>query len=350
MPETSKSPEQIRVESLIKTIQEHPTDVLEAERPLTAIKWFDYRFMSPKEANRLFMKTYQNIYRRKFAEEVDVERAKKVSGVHVLTMKDDARERSQLVAARQRADELGISYPVYIEAAFDFALKRSDKRKTFPRPNQLHGNDKSTPWLTAFIVARWKEQLPSTLASVDHPSYLLENYREIPAQDDFRRFVLNYVKEVNMPLHSAIRTFTYERQQVPAELFKSITTERTFKRAMEIVESDLNHIPVDATVPVHPISTHRWPTCFGMHYTLDPSSSECAACPQMEGCKMLGELILEKASAQAGVADPAGDYKRRNDRERQQRCRANKRNKNDKPGFSTLPHTPEQIFPNRECL
>ncbi|WP_320199513.1 hypothetical protein RMR16_015175 [Agrobacterium sp. rho-13.3] len=65
---------------------------------------------------------------------------------------------------------------------------------------------------------------------------------------------------------------------------------------------------------------------------------------------MLGELILEKASAQAGVADPAGDYKRRIDRERQQRCRAKKQNTKDKLGLSTAPHTPEQIFPNRECL
>lgn len=345
MPETSKCPKRVRVDCLIETIQQHPTEVLEAERRLTAIKWFDYRFMSPKEANGLFTQTYQKIYRRKFAAEVDVERAEKVSGVHVFTMKDDARERSQLVAARQRADELGISYPIYIEAAFDFALKRGDKRKRFPRPNQLHGNTKSTPLFIAFVMARWKDQLTGILARVEHPAYLAENYREIPAQDDFRRFVLNYVKEVNMPLHRAIRTFAYERQQVPAELFKSITTEKAFERAMEIVESDLNHIPVDAITHIPFTSTHRWPTCFGMHYTLDPSSSECASCPQMQGCKMLGELILEKASAQAGVADPAGDYKRRIDRERQRRCRANKQNKKDDPRLSTHPHTLDQIFP-----
>jgi poly-D-alanine transfer protein DltD len=118
MTKTPKSPEQLRVDSLIETIQQHPTDVLEAERRLYSTKWFDYRFMSSEELNRLFTKIYQQVYRRKFAAEVDMQFAKNVSGVHVLTMRKSQRERSQLVIARQRADEFGIPYPVYIEAAF----------------------------------------------------------------------------------------------------------------------------------------------------------------------------------------------------------------------------------------
>jgi len=58
MTKTPKSPEQLRIRSLIETIQQHPTDVLEAERRLHSRKWFDYRFMSSEELNRLFTKTY----------------------------------------------------------------------------------------------------------------------------------------------------------------------------------------------------------------------------------------------------------------------------------------------------
>jgi len=341
MTKTPKSPEQLRVDSLIETIQQHPTDVLEAERRLYSTKWFDYRFMSSEELNRLFTKTYQQVYRRKFAAEVDMQFAKNVSGVHVLTMRKSQRERSQLVIARQRADEFGLPYPVYIEAAFEFALKRGDNRNRLPRPNQLHGNDKSAPWFRKYVMEKWSEHVAAGLARVEHPSYRIENYRGIPAQDDFRQFVLQYVQDVRMPLHRAIQIFTYDRKQVPADLFRSIATEEIFDRAMAIVENDHKELPVDDIVDVPQLSTNRWPTCFGMHYTLDEFSPECSSCPQMKGCKKLGDHVLREASVRSGIADPAGDYKRRNDRERQQRCRAKKRIQKDDMHSRTLPHTPD---------
>lgn len=336
MPTQQKTPEHSRMVSLIETVQQHPVAVLEAERQLTAVKWFEYRFMSPKKANRLFTECYQKVYSRKFAEEVDVERADSVSGVHFFTMKGNARERSQLVTARQRADRLGIPYPFYIEAAFDFAFRRGDKRRRFPRPNQLHGNRASERLCEQFIIKRWNEYIANGLFRVEHPIYLIENYRGLPAQEDFRRFVVDHVRQTNLPLHRAIQKFTYDRQQVPAECFRTLVSEEVFNNAMEIVESDLQIFPV-VTIPHVPLtSTQRWPTCFGMHYALDPSSPECASCPQIHGCKFLGDLVLKEAAAQAGVDDPAGDYKRRMDRERQQRCRANKKKMNN-TGFSTRP-------------
>lgn len=336
MRETSKSSEHRRIESLVQTLQQHPTEVLKAERHLAAVKWFEYRFMSPNEANRLFTKTYQKTYSRKFGEQVDVEQARQVSGVHVLTMKDDARERSQLVMARQRADRLGVPYPLYIDAAFDFAFRRGDKRRRFPRPNQLHGNRASEGLCEQFIIKRWNEYIANGLFRVEHPIYLIENYRGLPAQEDFRRFVLDHVREANLPLHRAIQKFTYDRQQVPAECFRTLVSEQVFNNAMEIVESDLQIFPV-VTIPHVPLtSTQRWPTCFGMHYALDPSSPECALCPQIQGCKFLGDRVLKEAAKQAGVDDPAGDYKRKMDRERQRRCRANKKKMNN-TGVSTRP-------------
>lgn len=338
MSEISKSPEHTRIESLIETIQRHPADVLEVERRLMTVKWFDYRFLSPKEANRLFARTYQEVYRRKAAENIDREMASKMSGVHFLTMKISARERSQLVAARQRADEFGMSYPAYIEAAFDFALRRGDKRKSFPRPNQLHGNEKAAPLFAKYVMKRWQELLSDGLVRVDHPAYLIENYRGMAAQDDFRRFILDQVKQTSMPLHRAIRMFCFERKQVPVDSFKSIVSDEQFERAMENVESDLNHIPIEDIAPVPVTSSQLWPTCFGLHYAHQPLSSSCASCLQAPNCKKIGDLVLSKAAAQTGVADPAGDYRRRMDRERQQRCRDRKRKAKDAARFSTPPN------------
>lgn len=250
MSKTQESPEHRRIDALIETVQQHPTDFLKNERQLMTVKWFDYRFLSPKAANRLFLRTYQEVFRRMFAREVDHERASKVNGVNAMTVKRDARQRSQLAAARQRADRLGISYPCYIEAAFDFALQRGDKRRFLPLPNELHGSPKAAPWFAQYVEQRWQEQISNGLVCVEHPAYLIENYRGMPAQDAFRRFIRDHVEQVSMPLDRAIRKFTYERKQVPADLFKSMVAEDKFAQAIEIVESDLQHHPLDDDTPV----------------------------------------------------------------------------------------------------
>jgi len=337
MPETSKSPEYTRIASLIETIQEHSTEILANERRLMTTKWFDYRFLSPKEANRLFARAYKDVYRKKIAQEVDRDLARNVSGLNAQTLATIPRERTQLVFARQRADEFGMSYPVYIEAAFDFALRRGGKRKALPRPNQLHGNKKSAPLFIEYVTQRWQELLASSLGRVEHPAYLIENYRGMPAQDDFRRFVLDYVKQANMPLHRAIRMFTYERKQVPADLFGSMWPQEQFERAMQSVESDLRHMPIEDVTPVPVTSSQLWPTCFGMNYTHQPSSPECSSCPLASNCERIGDFVMSKAAAQAGAADPAGDYHRRlgRNRKRKERCRGRERMAKDAGGFGT---------------
>lgn len=341
MSQISQSPEYIRLSSLISMLQQHPTSVLENERTLTSVKWFDYRFLSPQEANRLFQKTYQKIYKQKFAQLIDVEMARNVSGLKSQTIATNARERSQLVIARQRADASGMSYPAYIEACFDFAANRSDKRSKFPQPNQLHGNEKSEPHLHKFITKHWNELMASDLVPIEHPAYLIENYKGLPAQDAYRRFILDYIRRENIPLHRAILKYTYARRQLPLDMFKSEFKPEIYDRAIENVEIDLRHYPIEAVSHAQVDRTHLWPTCFGMHYTYQPNAPECMSCPLIASCMKVGDLILSKAVAQAGVADPAGDYKKRlaRIRKRDQRVRDTNKVQNSRPDF-----VPEKIY------
>ena len=320
-----KSPEHLRMEANIEAMIQNPVSVLEAERELMTRKWFEYRFLSLKECNRQFLYDYQTIFRRKFAETIDAASAGNVSGARTLTMKNDARERSQLVAARQRADALGAPYSVYIEAAFDFALKRSNERKALPRPNQLLGNDKTSNYVVKYIHTRWDEMLSNRLFKVEHPAYLISSYRNLPAQDDFRKFIIEHVKQTSMPLDRAIRKYTYDLGQIPLEVFEASFPAEMFDRAMQSVKSDLLTFPVE-NAPASPLETvHLWPSCFGLRYSYDPSSSECSTCPQASNCNKIGQFTFGAACKQAGVDDPAADYNRRLDRERQQRHRAKKR-------------------------
>lgn len=341
MSQISQSAEYIRLSSLIDTLQQHPTSILENERSLMTVKWFDYRFLSPKEANRLFQKTYQRIYKQKIAKLIDVGMARNVSGVKSQTLATNARERSQLVMARQRADASGMSYPAYIEACFDFAANKSDKRSKFPQPNQLHGNKKSEPYLHEAITKHWNELMASDLVPIEHPAYLIENYKGLPAQDAYRRFILDYVRRENIPLHRAILKYTYTREQMPLDIFKSEFEPEIYDQAIEIVASDLRHSPIAAVSHPQIDKTHLWPTCFGMHYTHQPNAPECMSCPLNAACMKVGNLILSKAAAQAGVSDPAGDYEKRlaRDRKREQRVRDTNKDPNSKPEF-----VPGQVY------
>lgn len=320
-----KSPEELRIRANIDAMLQNPVSVLEAERKLMTSKWFEYRFLSSKECNRQFLYDYQTIFRRKFAETIDAASAGNVSGVRTLTMKNDARERSQLVAARQRADALGAPYDVHIEAAFDFALKRSNERKALPRPNQLLGNDRTSDYVVKYIHTRWDEMLSNRLFKVEHPAYLISSYRNLPAQNDFQKFIIEHVKQTSMSLDRAIRKYTYDLGQIPLEVFKASFPAEMFDRAMHSVKSDLLTFPAENTAASPIRKVDLLPTCFGLRYTYDPSSSECSFCPLASNCNNVGQLISGVASKEAGVDDPAADYNRRLARERQQRHRAKKR-------------------------
>ncbi|WP_421522113.1 hypothetical protein [Ochrobactrum quorumnocens] len=325
MNQPVKSPEHLRIRANFDAMLQNPVPVLEAERELMTKKWFEYRFLSSKECNRQFLKDYQTIFRRKFAENIDAASAGNVSGANSQTMKDDARERSQLVAARQRADALGTPYNVYIEAAFDFALKRNNERKALPRPNQLLGNDRTSDYVVKHILTRWNEMLSNRLFKVEHPAYLISSYRNLPAQNDFRKFIIEHVKQTSMSLDRAIRKYTYDLCQIPLDVFKESFPAEMFDRAMQSVESDLLTFPVENPTASPLKEMHLWPNCFGLHYTYNPSSSECSSCPQASNCNKISQFTFGAASKHAGVDDPAADYDRRLARERQQRHRTKKR-------------------------
>ena len=319
-----KSPEARRLEKLIETITSYPLELLEAERPLLNIKWFDYRFLSPEQANKRFFRIYQEVYRRKFRAEIDMERADKVSGVHALTLSTDPRERTQLMAARQRADATGLPYELYVESAFDFLLRRGDHRKRFPRPNQLHGSPASAHLLIAFLKERYRDYLSFGLMKVEHPAYLISHYEGLPSQDDYRRFIFQHVLHEGMAWDRAIRTYVYDRAQVPLEVFKNACPPHNFDQAIASVTADLNRFPIQAQTSSEKHRAQVWPTCFGMHYTIDVSSPECSQCPLMAACQKVANVVLGQAAAITGVADPARDYQRRLTRNRQRKCRLRK--------------------------
>jgi hypothetical protein len=106
----------------------------ERERDLYGQKWFDYRFLSPIAATARFYHLYQDVYRWKYAANIDALEAERKTGV---SKKATRGERTSFWRARQFADELGVTYEVFLEAAFQVCIRRGWNR--LPQMNQLYG-------------------------------------------------------------------------------------------------------------------------------------------------------------------------------------------------------------------
>ena len=167
-------------------------------------KWFNYKFMDPLDATKLFTRIYVNQYKRVFRANFDVEKAKHVHGIRLNKFIASPQERTQIWLARQRADATGMPYNVYIELSLDFALRR--RRKTIPRPNQLHHHNCPREW-NSHRAETWHDYLKDLRPVAEHPAYRIENYRGLSAQDDYRKFILDRVSASSSPLSSLMELY-----------------------------------------------------------------------------------------------------------------------------------------------
>lgn len=305
-----------RALDLIEMLTHFSSSSLAYERHLLETKWFDYRFMSPVAATKLFLSKYQEIFRRKFRQELDMERAGSVSGVDLKRFENDARERTQLWVARQRADALGMRYDEYIEAAFDFGSRR--KRKFFPRPNQLHGGEASIEALQAFRAEFWEDRLSSGAVVVDGHEYRVETYRGLPAQDAYRSFILERAKAACRPWGQLMEIYCVQRRQVPVETFAPLMSAETFERERAYAGRAGRFTP--EPVPEHTSAT-LWQSCFGVPGARDPYSAPCSGCPQSAGCEGLSQRITRLVEQRCGTRFPADDRQRAAARDRKRRQR-----------------------------
>lgn len=119
--------------------------------------WWDYRGIHPARRTQLFANTYRRMYQRFYAKYYDASKADMVSGLagrdDIFDVEDTNERRAKakrttltgLWRARQSADELGISYSIYIAAIFERACMNWSNMATsshlrLPRPVQMYSD------------------------------------------------------------------------------------------------------------------------------------------------------------------------------------------------------------------
>lgn len=193
-------------------------------------KWFDYRHMTLLQATHRYMEVYGDIYRRIFAREFDRERAEHIKPLNFelilaalrpngqMDNKKVTKAKKQLVGCwrgRQIADMLGMPYEVYIDLAFTYRMRRW-KQNTMPQPFHLYHE-----YDVEKISDRWEELQASRLYLSEHSAYLVQNYRDLPQQNDYHEWLFKQAKLRTNPAEWVARFI--EEHLLPVDKVKART-------------------------------------------------------------------------------------------------------------------------------
>jgi hypothetical protein len=211
----------------------------EFDLELFGLKWFDYRFMTPLEATKEYLRVYGDVYRSIYGRTIDITR---VDFLRVLSyeklqpglLENDPKAKANFTACwrgRQFADALGMPYKVYLEYAFTYRM-RNWQRAYLPLPQHLyHEYDLER------IQVRWEELQRADIWVADDPAYMSQNYCNAPAQNDYHEWlfklaslrtngpewIARFVKEDRLPMQKAIVRLksVWEREQFDVYLEQS---------------------------------------------------------------------------------------------------------------------------------
>lgn len=190
-----------------KALLIHPEHRSQESR-LMRLRWFDYRDWHPARATYFYAHCYGLQLRTFYARTVDERHAAEVRAFSP----DDvfhSREATCFWLARGMADELGMPYPFVLHFAMERALERT--QRTFPRPNQLYGED-----LEIDLKAAWKDKLARQITYADGPYFKASAWRADLQQAQHLKFVVDQVKARPAPRHRLIARLIKEDVISPA--------------------------------------------------------------------------------------------------------------------------------------
>ncbi|MDE4297071.1 hypothetical protein PXK56_17940 [Phaeobacter gallaeciensis] len=178
-------------------VQMHIPKKIQAFDPdLFTTKWFDYRRMTPLQATSAYIKAYAEIARDIYARDIDYERAKHIKLATVTDLfaalgRNEAKAKRKLTGfwrGRQVADALCMPYKIYIEHAFTYRMRRW-QRAYLPQPEHLYHE-----YDVEKIQELWEELQTGRLYLPEDPAYLVQNYQNIPYQNDFHEWLFKQAR------------------------------------------------------------------------------------------------------------------------------------------------------------
>jgi len=280
-----------------------PPKKLERERELAESKWYAYRFMSPMAATKHFADAYRKGVKAYAREHQDRDLAESVQGLGRNVFGKPSSSLTELWGARQRADELGLSYDLLVEFGMYFAGRRTWRHT--PRPIQLFGSKESDVAWRHEIEKFLEEREPAALSRIaELPQYRTECYRGLPAQDAFRAELLDGIRK-----NTRSRSIEIGRQCVETRHLPMLSTLKLAPSELRAgVVSDIRHdLNIGLLTPAPkeklPLIAYA-PPCFGLPHARDVGSEQCLACPMSVACEAAALKVTKRMIERHGVLSP----------------------------------------------
>jgi hypothetical protein len=289
------------------------------ERELHELKWFDYRFMAPREATALFAREYAVMYRRCYAANVDTEESEHKFGLRNPLLSPNRAELTSLWRARQTADLLGVPYNVFLDAAFKRLTQGLSRR--VPYINQMYG--KRVMLIATAVLTQWQEIREDTLKVSGLHAYRENAFVGLSAQRAHREWVIGEIKARHGRPWD-IGSACFIEKVLPPELAEATFGCEKMAMARASVEG---HLPP----PCEPEALEKLlPSCATLPGAFDSAAVECSACPFVPECARAGTWISSSLTAELGSEDPISFRRRKLQAARTQKCRAKKRAAEDR--------------------
>lgn len=307
--EASFSPIQLRARETFEATARFSKLDREKERHLYGCKWFDYRFLSPNAATARFYVLYQDVYRWKYSATIDSLEAEKKTGVSRETTRG---ERTSFWRARQFADELGVTYEIFLEAAFQVFTRNGWTR--LPHVNQLYGN-KNREVIASAVKSLWAEHVSSRFTISLLPEYHEDSYHGLEAQIDHHHWVMDQVKARHgSPL--SIGRACYTHKVMPED-------DALLEYGQERLDQAKIEIALDGVVPdERTVAESLMPSCFGLPGAHDAGGGNCDKCPVFQSCSKMEAVVRNAIVGRWGSDDPVLNRRRAQGRNRTSKSRA----------------------------
>ena len=294
-------------DSCITTAQFRRAD-LTSERDLHKRKWFDYQFMSPREATAIFRAEYEKVYRLSHARNINTAEAERKFGTRRGVPEDHKAEFTSFWRARQFADLLGMPYGIFLEAAYRILLSGGFQR--IPYINQIYGKHQAR--IAVAAIELWEEHCESRFMFSALAHYRAKSFRGLAAQVAHQDWVLEQLKTRS---NHAIGWACFTLQILPEERAKLEFGEERLERARVYAAEE---IP-EAHESCRPLQL--LPSCAMLPGARDPSSPECSTCKVASFCTRTEASVLRSVVSVTGMADPEEERRRKLGRDRTRRCR-----------------------------
>lgn len=298
---------------------EHKRFLIEPE--LVQLKWYGYRFLTPLAATKLFYDTYNAHLINYLRVNKDKDVADSVTTVAFDDFAKNLKNLANAWTARQRADEYGVPYNLYIEFCMSFWSARSwGGRRYAPQINQLSYTERSeVAWHIKFEKF-FEDRLDSearSLAGVPqlHPAAFCGTPEQVATRD----FLLALIKRSERSWSDMIEKWCYTYPVLTPKCFETIVDAEVLDAAIEKIDA------ADREPAIRPDSLlpgALWPSCHGMPGAKVSTAPGCITCEFANSCGKLASLVISEVQKNTGHKQPRKVQLRAPRNARQARYRA----------------------------